>query len=123
MEANLMRILVVDNEELIRRFVSEVLTSLGHNVVEASNGQEAVEIVEKREGFDAIVTDNNMPLMTGTKFLRWFRTKFEPIPVTRLVLMSGHKEADAQSLCEDFGDVKFVYKPFSLKELRESLQG
>ena len=62
--------LIVDDEEPVRRFVERVLREAGYETVMAADGTEAVEAAHAQKGFDILVTDLMMPQMTGDELAR-----------------------------------------------------
>jgi CheY-like chemotaxis protein len=64
-----MNILLVDDEKRSRSHVAQFLRKLGHNVVEASDGEEALELITK-QNFNLLLTDNRMPHMSGLELLQ-----------------------------------------------------
>ena len=85
-------ILIVDDEDLIRRFVGSIFRSKGFQVVEASRGEDALAILERPHGsIDALVTDIKMPGMTGFELARAVAELNSALPV---VFMSGHWKDD-----------------------------
>ena len=63
-------VLVVDDEDLVRKFVERVLRDAGYQTATASDGPEALEVAAKLEHFDILVTDVMMPQMTGDELAR-----------------------------------------------------
>ncbi len=66
-------VLVVDDEELVRKFVERVLREAGYQTATAGDGPEALEVAAKLETFDILVTDVMMPQMTGDELARRLR--------------------------------------------------
>ena len=64
-----MRILVVDDDDTLRLTLRSVLETRGYEVVEAENGEKAVELVEAGGGFQFVILDVNMPKMSGLEAL------------------------------------------------------
>jgi len=106
------RILVVDDEELIRRMVSKYAVFEGHSVTEASDGMEAVELCKNNE-FDIVVLDIMMPELDGFSACRQIR-RFSDVPV--IMLSARGEEYDKINGFESGAD-DYVVKPFSPKEL------
>lgn len=105
-------ILVVDDEPQIRRVLRATLSSNGYEVVEARNGQEAVEFVI-RECPDLILLDVNMPDMNGLEACNKIRSSFkEPI----IMVTVRNSEKDKISALDSGGD-DYVVKPFAIGEL------
>ena len=107
-----MRVLIVDDEELIRNVIKEYLVQENYEVREASNGEEAVEEV-KREDFDIIIMDIMMPKMDGFTACREIK-KIKDIP---FLMLSARGEEYDKLLGFDLGIDDYVTKPFSPKEL------
>lgn len=79
------KILIIDDEPPVRSALRRILQAEGHEVLEAGNGAEAVDIVEG-EPVDAVFTDIFMPEMDGIEFVLWVVERFPERPV---VAMSG----------------------------------
>jgi CheY-like chemotaxis protein len=75
-------VLVVDDEELLRRLLSRILADAGFGVVEAENGASALETAQQLDGgLGLVVTDINMPVMGGLEFAREFRPRHPSVPI------------------------------------------
>jgi CheY-like chemotaxis protein len=105
------RILVVDDDRLVRRFMSESLRGLQYYVVDAENGAEALEILNK-ETFDLLIVDFAMPGLNGAEVARAAQAKQ---PGLRVLVVSGY--ADSAALEAALGSVRQLRKPFNLAEL------
>jgi two-component system cell cycle sensor histidine kinase/response regulator CckA len=108
------RVLLVEDEEVVRNFAVRALKRQGYKVLEASSGVEALEVMEKNEGkIDIVVSDVVMPEMDGPTLLKELRKKN---PELKIIFVSGYpNEAFKSSL----GDEEFAFlpKPFSLPQL------
>lgn len=108
------RLLVVDDEEMIRKLIRKYAEFEGHEVTEAENGMEAVELVRRDPGaFDLAVLDVMMPELDGFSAAGEIR-KVSPMPV--LMLSARGEEYDRIHGFE-LGVDDYVVKPFSPKEL------
>ena len=107
-----MRVLVVDDEKLIRDVIKEYLLLENIEVEEASNGEEALNEV-KREDFDIIIMDIMMPKMDGYTACREIK-KIKDIP---FIMLSARGEEYDKLIGFDLGIDDYVTKPFSPKEL------
>lgn len=107
-----MKVLVVDDEALIRDVVKEYLLLDGYEVYEASNGKAAISIV-KENNIDLIIMDIMMPEMDGYQALKEIK-KIKDIP--SIVLSARGEEFDKLTFF-DIGIDDYVTKPFSPKEL------
>ncbi|MBA2589005.1 MAG: response regulator [Alphaproteobacteria bacterium] len=92
------RILIVEDEVLIRLVLAEVLESAGFEVVEAGSGDEAAEILEQGElTIDLVLTDIRMPgKMDGFQLALWMRDKYPKIPVFLASGNTGKAETTSQ---------------------------
>lgn len=95
-------ILVVDDEEIPRTLRKLVLQKQGYDVITASSGAEALEIV-RRGGIDMILTDQLMPGMTGTELAKKVKAAQPSMPV---ILVSGVNEIPMDAILAD----RFVSK-------------
>jgi PAS domain S-box-containing protein len=114
------RVLVVDDEEIVRSVARQALEARGFEVVEAADGLDAVRLVEF-EGADIslILLDMTMPRLGGEGAFRRIRELRPEIPV---ILSSGYTEQDALSRFQEPGLRGFIQKPYSPKELVLKIQ-
>ena len=107
------RVLVVDDEALMREYVQEALVRAGHEVVAAGNGGEGMEEL-RRTGFDLVVTDLKMAPMDGLEVVR--RT-FEESPDTRCIVMTAYGTIETAVAALKLGADDYIVKPFAPDEL------
>jgi DNA-binding response OmpR family regulator len=109
------KVLVCDNEEVLRALVRATLAPEGYNIVEAQDGDESVELA-RSEDPDLIVLDMMMPGRTGVEVLEELRSeeRFAETPV--VMLTARTQEADRQNASTAGAD-RFLPKPFSPVEL------
>jgi len=107
------RILVVDDESAIRRALRPPLVELGFQVVDATRGEEALQML-RGGGFDVVLLDVNMPGIGGIETLRRIRSFAPRLPV--LILTVRDAEAEKVEALE-LGADDYVTKPFSMREL------
>jgi len=113
------QILIVDDEEPIRRLVSKILTSLGYTAITARNGREALEFFSKRSGsIDLILLDMVMPEMSGSECLLELK-KLDPY--VRVVITTGYGLNGIVRELIDAGAVGFMQKPFTAARLSEEI--
>ncbi|MFO0778697.1 MAG: chemotaxis response regulator CheY [Nitrospira sp.] len=115
-----MKILVVDDMVTMRRIVKNVLKQLGFsNIDEAENGQDGLQKL-KASKYDFVVSDWNMPVMTGIEMLRAIRAdeQLKAIPVLMVTA-----EAQQRNLVEAIqaGVSNYIVKPFTAETLQEKL--
>ena len=111
-------VLVVDDEEPIRRFVARVLREEGWQTVLAKDGADAVAVAATMEHLDLLVTDLMMPNMNGDELARRLQTSERDLPVLYLTGFSDRLFADRMQLWEHEA---FLDKPCSVKGLLEAV--
>ena len=113
------RVLLVEDEDVVRSFAVRALTRQGYEVLEASDGQEALDIVAAHNGeIDIVVTDVVMPEMDGPTMFRELR---KTNPSIKVIFVSGYpNEAFRETLGTE--EVAFLPKPFSLPQLAEKVK-
>lgn len=107
-----MRILVVDDESLIREVIKEYSLNEGYEVDEASNGEEALDLIEDND-YDVVIMDVMMPEMDGLTAIK----ELKEIKNTPVIILSARKEEYDKLQGFDIGIDDYVTKPFSPKEL------
>ncbi len=108
-------ILLVEDEDGLRQLNARGLASRGYTVLEAANGVEAIEILERHGGkVDLVVSDVVMPEMDGPTLLRELRSRD---PSLKIIFVSGYAEDAFQKHLPADGQFAFLAKPFTLKQL------
>jgi len=106
-------ILLVEDDQVLRTVLSELLESGGHSVMPCENGREAV-----RQLFLApvhlVITDLSMPEIDGFELIKILTFEW---PDVRIIAMSGFADARARRLTEIYGVEALLQKPFSLDEI------
>ena len=115
-DPNKKSVLVVDDEEIIRNFLSEVLGDK-YDVSLASDGDEAIEQIRKRK-FDLIITDLKMPRVPGEEVVKFAQ---QQDPTSKVIVISGFSSLYTVSQSINNGACAFLSKPFSIKELMETV--
>jgi CheY-like chemotaxis protein len=82
-------ILVVDDDPLISMSTVDMLEDLGHKVIEAHSGQQALEILRNDSGIDVMMTDHSMPSMTGLELARAAQVLRPGLPI---LLVTGYSD-------------------------------
>ncbi len=109
-----LKILVVDDDNLVLMNTVALLEDLGHVVIEASNGRDALEILAESGKLDLIITDQAMPHMTGVQLAEQVLAQWPGLPI---ILATGYGELPAGAP----GSMRKLGKPFSQKELAAAL--
>jgi len=117
-ERHALRVLAVDDDPLIRELLTEVLAQAGCQLLTASDGTEAVRILEQ-EPVDFLITDYDMPRMNGLELVRWSK---ERLPHLTAVMITGQ---DCQALAAEGranGASAVLLKPFSVEQILSLLR-
>jgi two-component system, cell cycle sensor histidine kinase and response regulator CckA len=113
-------VLLVDDDEVILQIALEMLDALGHTVIAARDGVEALQLYRKhRELIDVVFLDLNMPRMDGEQTFSELKKVSAKVKV---VLVSGYPE---QTITEKFSDQKlagYIQKPYSYAALSDKLE-
>lgn len=111
------RVLLVDDEERILRSLG-LLLRMQYQVFATSDGYEALDIL-KREKIHVLISDQRMPIMSGSELLRQAR---ELAPDTMRILLTGYADADAALESVNEGEIfRYITKPWGPKELRDTI--
>ena len=108
-------ILIVDDEAIIRDFLTEVLED--YDISVACDGDEAIDKLKERS-FDLVITDLRMPKVPGEEVVKAAR---ELRPGAKVIVISGYSSLYTVSQSVNHGACAFLSKPFSIKELMQSV--
>jgi PAS domain S-box-containing protein len=110
------RILVVDDEQIIREMIHELFFQFGYDVAIASNGLEAYHIIkEQKVPFDVMITDLSMPIMNGEKLIVETRKLYPDLPI---IVITGNLVVDQDSMLKNLKISEVLFKPFDLNNLK-----
>src|SRR5690606_8449570 len=113
------RLLLVEDERLVREFAERILRSQGYEVVTAENGEDALRLIDGRIEFDLLVTDVVMPGISGTELASRLR---EQHPELRVVFTTGYP-GNLHFLEEIESDHShWLQKPYSARELAQAVR-
>lgn len=107
------KVLVVDDEEVIRDVCEQILSGEGYLVTTAASGKEALHLVSEKD-FDAVVTDIMMPDMSGLELLEVIKSTSMDVSA---VVITGLGTFDMATQSDRLGAREFVVKPFTPDEL------
>jgi len=108
------RILVVDDEEFMLYSLSKLLGLMGFETVTAGNGEAALNVLDS-DSIDLVITDVNMPGMSGIELLKKIKQKNHELPV---IIITGFGIEKAQALAKDNKADGFLPKPFRMNDIR-----
>ena len=109
-----LRVLVVDDEPLIRWSLSEVLIESGHSVTEAADGASAVRAVNKDGRFDVVLLDYRLPDSNDLNLLSTIRRQ---APQSAVIMMTAYGTPEMTSGALALGVYRVVPKPFEVHDL------
>lgn len=103
------KILIIDDEDIVRISCSRTLTPEGFTVMLAKNGFEGFEFL-KKEKFDLVLTDLKMPDIDGIEVLRTIKEKW---PETEVIIITGYQTVDTAVKSIKLGAFDYIEKPFT----------
>ncbi len=114
------KILVVDDEEQVRKTIRLQLKGMDYEVIEAEDGEKAIELLNAENTLvvDAIICDVRMPKINGVEAVAYFRREYPSIPV---IVLTGYPDVN---LAVDFmkeGVVEYLVKPVEKEKLIETV--
>ncbi len=113
------RILVVDDEADIRKTVSFTLSKSGYDIVEAEDGEDAMNKIREGDNplmVDTIICDMQMPKVNGMEAIAFFRQQFPSVPV---IVLTGNPEIQGANTLFTQGISEYLTKPVEPERLRE----
>ena len=111
------RVLVVDDEENVRKLIRMSLTKAGYDVEEAENGEEAEKIIQARDNplmVDVILCDIRMPKVNGIEAIAFFQKQFPSVPI---VVITGFPDTEMAVNLLKQGVMDYVPKPIDGSKL------
>jgi two-component system, cell cycle sensor histidine kinase and response regulator CckA len=113
------RILLVEDEDAVRTFSARALREKGYTVIEANNGEIALDMVKNGEQFDVLITDVVMPKLDGPSLNKKIR---DIRPNTKTIFISGYTEDTFCQNLDSEAHIYFLPKPYTLKELASKVK-
>lgn len=112
------RVLVVDDEEDLRRLLSDIVTKAGYEVMSASDGEEAIGLV-KQSRYDVALLDIQMPNMSGIEVLRYLQKNSKN---TKSIILTGYADLKHAMEAREFGAQDFISKPYKLEDVLATIE-
>lgn len=104
-----LKLLFVEDEPDLIEIITDTLDKLDADFLTASNGKEALKLMDNNLDISAVITDINMPVMNGIDMITKIRKDGNEIPI---VVMSAHTENDYKEKAKDLGVEHYLLKPF-----------
>lgn len=116
-----MRALVIDDSRAMRTILGGILREIGFEVIEASNGEEALDLMRSTADLSLALVDWNMPVMSGLDFVNAVRAESKGASL-RLMMVTTETEIGRMSLALEAGADEYIMKPFTKDMLLEKLK-
>ena len=113
------KILLVEDDPGFRRLLNKYLTNEGIFVKQATNGKEAVKLIEEAN-FDMILSDIKMPEMDGFEFCRWLK-KNRPEYLAKFIFVTGVIDKEVEDFCAEY-NCEYLIKPTEPKDILEKIK-
>jgi two-component system chemotaxis response regulator CheY len=113
------RVLIVDDQSMVRQAVRLVLTKAGYDVLEAEGGATAIQLMDERQNgsnLDTIICDLQMPVVDGDAAITYFKGRYPHIPI---VVMTGAPDFVLSEVLKNQGITDYLIKPVRDKRLLE----
>ena len=115
------RVLVIDDEEMVRNLLSDTLTTYGYSVLLAAEGQKGIDLYRQhQEEIQLVLVDLTMPNLDGKATVQKLRKTNDDVKV---LLMSGYSEEEAMNEFTSLSVTGFISKPFKHDELMDKVSG
>ena len=112
------RVLVVDDEDALRDLLSAELKRVGYEVTSAGDGIEAIPLIQQYK-FDAVLLDISMPNTGGIEVLKFIQ---QNSPTTKAIMLTGFADLKHAMESKQFGASDFITKPFSISDVKATLE-
>lgn len=112
------RLLIVDDEAELREALIALLENSADLIVEATNGLEAIDILQKQK-FDAVLSDEKMPKKSGLEILRWMRENNVSIP---FIIHTGYSQKEITQAAQNLGAFALIDKPWDERALIRTVE-
>ena len=116
------RVLVIDDEAEVRKIVRLALEKNGYDVVEAEDGEKAIEAIRSGDNpllTDVIISDVRMPKINGVEAVAFFREQFPSVPI---IVLTGYPDMQLATSFIKQGVMEYLVKPVEKEKLVETVE-
>jgi two-component system chemotaxis response regulator CheY len=116
------RVLVVDDEPAVRNIVRMILEKAGYEVLEAENGEAAIEALntgENRLVLDVVICDIRMPKINGVQAIEYFQRQYPHVPI---IVLTAYPETQMAVSFMRSGVADYLIKPVDAQKLRDAVE-
>jgi len=115
------RVLVVDDEPIVRTLIRMTLEKAGYDVVEAENGEKAIEAINAGENplvLDTVICDIRMPKINGVEAINYFQREYPHVPI---IVLTAYPDTDMAVSFMRRGVADYLVKPIEAEKLKASV--
>jgi DNA-binding NtrC family response regulator len=112
------RILVVDDEDDLRRLLTDIVTKAGYETATASDGDEAIGMVSSSK-FDLALLDIQMPNKSGIEVLKYIQKNSA---MTKAIILTGYADLKHAMEAREYGAQDFISKPYKLEDVLATIE-
>ncbi|HXX73919.1 MAG TPA: response regulator [Nitrospiraceae bacterium] len=115
------RVLVVDDEPIVRTLIRMTLEKAGYDVVEADNGEKAIEAINAGENplvLDTVICDIRMPKINGVEAINYFQREYPHVPI---IVLTAYPDTDMAVSFMRRGVADYLVKPIEAEKLKASV--
>jgi DNA-binding NtrC family response regulator len=112
-------ILLVDDDDGVRKCVGDMLKRSGYEVLAAEDGAAALKALRENAAVDLVIADRRMPGMDGLTLVRRIKEHTPDLPI---VIMTGYGDLESYQCATSLGVVSYIGKPVGLRELQETVR-
>lgn len=116
------KVLVIDDEEQVRKTIRLQLSGTGHEILEAADGGEGIELLnsgDNRLTVDVIICDIRMPKIGGQEAIEYFRREYSKTP---LIVLTGYPDVQMATEFLKAGVADYIVKPVEKEKLVEAVE-
>jgi two-component system, NtrC family, nitrogen regulation response regulator NtrX len=116
------KVLVVENEDHVRKTVGLALKQGGYEVIEAADGEEAVQTIQRdiqAQSINVVICDLGLPKLSGTEVVAFIRARLPSLPI---IVLTGHPDVQGAAFLFKQGVVDYLIKPSQAQTLLDSVR-
>lgn len=117
----MVQVLIIDDNELVRFTLRDIMETYGHQVTEARDGREGIAIFKTGQ-FDIVLTDIVMPVMDGIEVIQEIRQRDMDLPIIAISGSGGAFKMQHLEIARNAGATKVMYKPFMPDDLLKAVE-
>lgn len=116
-----MKVIIADDSKAMRAIIARQIADLNFEIKEASNGEEAFDLMLAEAPIDLLITDWNMPGLRGLELVQKIRSQ-ERFDATKILVVTSEVEAESMLKALQAGADEYLMKPFAASALREKIE-